>query len=112
MNFENGKRISPSPTSQPSHGGQADKTKPKAEAEEEGGRTPVVSKKTTSKAEQLQHLSIRTQMPSPSRKEKWGVNLSKALIMSLFKVKDVKKAIRASVSSVKVAVKILPPKEA
>eukprot|EP00957_Ditylum_brightwellii_P120886 9219707-Ditylum_brightwellii.AAC.1 len=39
------------------------------------------------------------------------VNLPMALIMSLFEDKDVKKAIRASVSSVEVAVKVLPPKE-
>eukprot|EP00957_Ditylum_brightwellii_P013828 1042309-Ditylum_brightwellii.AAC.1 len=48
-------------------------------------------------------------------KQKRGVgevNLPKALIMSLFKNKDVKKAIRASVSSVGVAVKVLPPKGA
>eukprot|EP00957_Ditylum_brightwellii_P137445 10478902-Ditylum_brightwellii.AAC.1 len=31
--------------------------------------------------------------------------------MSLFKDEDVKKAIRASVSSVEVAVKVLPPKD-
>eukprot|EP00957_Ditylum_brightwellii_P161289 12280490-Ditylum_brightwellii.AAC.1 len=31
--------------------------------------------------------------------------------MSLFEDKDIKKAIRASVSSVEVAVKVLPPKE-
>eukprot|EP00957_Ditylum_brightwellii_P083833 6372262-Ditylum_brightwellii.AAC.1 len=31
--------------------------------------------------------------------------------MSLFKDEDVKKAIRASVSSIEVAVKVLPPKE-
>eukprot|EP00957_Ditylum_brightwellii_P008176 619101-Ditylum_brightwellii.AAC.1 len=40
------------------------------------------------------------------------VNLLKALIMSLFKDEDVKKAIRTSVSSVEMAVKILPPKNA
>eukprot|EP00957_Ditylum_brightwellii_P074304 5645859-Ditylum_brightwellii.AAC.1 len=32
--------------------------------------------------------------------------------MSLFEDKDVKKAIRASVTSVEVAVKVLPPKDA
>eukprot|EP00957_Ditylum_brightwellii_P083736 6364490-Ditylum_brightwellii.AAC.1 len=40
------------------------------------------------------------------------VNLPNALIMSLFKDEDVKKAILASVSSVEVAVKVLPPKDA
>eukprot|EP00957_Ditylum_brightwellii_P170002 12939752-Ditylum_brightwellii.AAC.1 len=40
------------------------------------------------------------------------VNLPKALIMSLFKDEDVKKAIRASVSSVEGAVTVLPPKQA
>eukprot|EP00957_Ditylum_brightwellii_P190018 14466161-Ditylum_brightwellii.AAC.1 len=39
------------------------------------------------------------------------VNLPKTLIMSLFKDKDVKKAIKASVSSVEVAATVLPPKE-
>eukprot|EP00957_Ditylum_brightwellii_P204123 15337813-Ditylum_brightwellii.AAC.1 len=39
------------------------------------------------------------------------MNLPKALIMSLFEDKDVKKAIRASVSSVEVAVQVLPPKD-
>ena len=48
-------------------------------------------------------------------KKKGGVgevNLPKILIMSIFEDKDVKKAIRASVSSVEVAVKVSPPKEA
>eukprot|EP00957_Ditylum_brightwellii_P087375 6650857-Ditylum_brightwellii.AAC.1 len=48
-------------------------------------------------------------------KKKGGVgetNLPKALIMSLFEDEDVKKAIRASVSSVEVEVKVLPPKSA
>eukprot|EP00957_Ditylum_brightwellii_P207397 15352823-Ditylum_brightwellii.AAC.1 len=48
-------------------------------------------------------------------KQKGGVgeaNLPKALIMCLFEDKDVKKAIRASVASVEVAVKVSPPKEA
>eukprot|EP00957_Ditylum_brightwellii_P112708 8591411-Ditylum_brightwellii.AAC.1 len=48
-------------------------------------------------------------------KQKWEVgevNLLKALIMYLFEDKDVKKAIRASVCSVEVAVKVLPPNEA
>eukprot|EP00957_Ditylum_brightwellii_P140191 10682201-Ditylum_brightwellii.AAC.1 len=40
------------------------------------------------------------------------VNLFKALIMSLFENEGIKKAIRASVSSVEVAVKVLPPKDA
>eukprot|EP00957_Ditylum_brightwellii_P146335 11142486-Ditylum_brightwellii.AAC.1 len=40
------------------------------------------------------------------------VNPPKAIIMSLFEYKDVKKAIRASVPLVEVAVKVLPPKEA
>eukprot|EP00957_Ditylum_brightwellii_P056059 4248329-Ditylum_brightwellii.AAC.1 len=48
-------------------------------------------------------------------RQKWEVgkvNLPKALIISLFKYKDMKKAIRASVSSVEVAVKVLLPKDA
>eukprot|EP00957_Ditylum_brightwellii_P165988 12637548-Ditylum_brightwellii.AAC.1 len=40
------------------------------------------------------------------------VNLPKAFIMSLFKDEDMKKAIRASVSSVEVTVKVCPPKDA
>eukprot|EP00957_Ditylum_brightwellii_P038659 2922444-Ditylum_brightwellii.AAC.1 len=40
------------------------------------------------------------------------VNLPKSLIMSLLNDEDVKKAIRASVSSIEVDVKILPPKDA
>eukprot|EP00957_Ditylum_brightwellii_P093816 7144127-Ditylum_brightwellii.AAC.1 len=40
------------------------------------------------------------------------VNLLKALIMSLFEDKDVKKAIRASASSVEIAVKVLLSKDA
>eukprot|EP00957_Ditylum_brightwellii_P091872 6995325-Ditylum_brightwellii.AAC.1 len=55
MNFESGERRS---SSQPSCGGQVNVTE--AEAEEEGERAPVVSEKTTSKVEQLQHLSSRT----------------------------------------------------
>eukprot|EP00957_Ditylum_brightwellii_P005814 442646-Ditylum_brightwellii.AAC.1 len=39
------------------------------------------------------------------------VNLPKAFIVSLFKDKDVKKAIRVSVSSIEVAVKVLLPTE-
>eukprot|EP00957_Ditylum_brightwellii_P079213 6024584-Ditylum_brightwellii.AAC.1 len=39
------------------------------------------------------------------------VNLPNALIMSLFKDEDVKKAIRAPVSSIEVAVKVLPPND-
>eukprot|EP00957_Ditylum_brightwellii_P164561 12528928-Ditylum_brightwellii.AAC.1 len=66
MNFESGERRSPS---QPSCGEQMDVTK--SEAKEEGERALLVSKKTTSKAEQLQHLSSRTSRPSPSRKKKW-----------------------------------------
>eukprot|EP00957_Ditylum_brightwellii_P071236 5415135-Ditylum_brightwellii.AAC.1 len=49
---------------------------------------------------------------SKQKGEVGEVNLPKALIMSLFKDKDMKKAIRTSVSSVEVAVKVLPPKEA
>eukprot|EP00957_Ditylum_brightwellii_P089016 6778837-Ditylum_brightwellii.AAC.1 len=49
---------------------------------------------------------------SKKKGEVGEVNLPKALIMFLFKGEDVKKAIRASVSSVKVAVKVLPPKDA
>eukprot|EP00957_Ditylum_brightwellii_P114177 8704529-Ditylum_brightwellii.AAC.1 len=55
MNFKSGKRRSPN---QPRCGGKVDVTK--AEAEEEGERAPEVREKTTSKAEQLQHLSSRT----------------------------------------------------
>eukprot|EP00957_Ditylum_brightwellii_P042471 3215975-Ditylum_brightwellii.AAC.1 len=49
---------------------------------------------------------------SKQKGEVGEVNLPKALIMSLFKDKDVKKATRASMSSVEVAVKVSPPKEA
>eukprot|EP00957_Ditylum_brightwellii_P024317 1833837-Ditylum_brightwellii.AAC.1 len=49
---------------------------------------------------------------SKQKGEVGEVNLPKALIMSLFKGKDVKKAIMASVSSIEVAVKALPPKDA
>eukprot|EP00957_Ditylum_brightwellii_P153340 11670454-Ditylum_brightwellii.AAC.1 len=49
---------------------------------------------------------------SKQKGEVGEVNLPKALIMSLFKDDDVKKAIRASISSVEVAVKVSPPKEA
>eukprot|EP00957_Ditylum_brightwellii_P096440 7345438-Ditylum_brightwellii.AAC.1 len=48
---------------------------------------------------------------SKKKGEVGEVNLPKALIMSLFEDEDVKKAIRASVSSVEVVVKVLPPKE-
>eukprot|EP00957_Ditylum_brightwellii_P096053 7317741-Ditylum_brightwellii.AAC.1 len=47
---------------------------------------------------------------SKQKGEVGEVNLPKALIMSLFKDEYVMKAIRASVSSVEVAVKVLPPK--
>eukprot|EP00957_Ditylum_brightwellii_P027612 2087348-Ditylum_brightwellii.AAC.1 len=49
---------------------------------------------------------------SKQKEEVGEVNLSKALIMSLFEGKDVMKAIRASVSSVEVSVKVLPPNDA
>eukprot|EP00957_Ditylum_brightwellii_P206940 15350674-Ditylum_brightwellii.AAC.1 len=49
---------------------------------------------------------------SKKKGEVGEVNLSKALIMSLFKDEDVEKAIRASVSSVEVAVKLSLPKDA
>eukprot|EP00957_Ditylum_brightwellii_P033374 2528323-Ditylum_brightwellii.AAC.1 len=55
VNFKSGKRIS---LSHPSWGRQVDVTE--AKAKKEGERTPVVSKKPTNKAEQLQHLSSRT----------------------------------------------------
>eukprot|EP00957_Ditylum_brightwellii_P181301 13811233-Ditylum_brightwellii.AAC.1 len=45
------------------------------------------------------------------KREVGEVNLPKALIMSLFKDKDVKKAIRTSVSSIEVTVKVLPAKD-
>eukprot|EP00957_Ditylum_brightwellii_P139867 10657716-Ditylum_brightwellii.AAC.1 len=48
---------------------------------------------------------------SKKKGEAGEVNLPKALIMSLFEDEDVKKAIRASVSAVKVAVKVLPAKD-
>eukprot|EP00957_Ditylum_brightwellii_P185252 14106554-Ditylum_brightwellii.AAC.1 len=48
---------------------------------------------------------------SKKKGEVGEVNLSKALIMFLFKDEDVKKAIRPSVSSVEVAVKVSPPKD-
>eukprot|EP00957_Ditylum_brightwellii_P069354 5265059-Ditylum_brightwellii.AAC.1 len=49
---------------------------------------------------------------SKQKEEVGEVNLPKALIMSLFEDEDVKKAIKASVSSVEVAVKVSSPKEA
>eukprot|EP00957_Ditylum_brightwellii_P125007 9529295-Ditylum_brightwellii.AAC.1 len=49
---------------------------------------------------------------SKQKGEVGEVNLPKALIMSLFEDKDVKKATRASVSSVEVVVKVLMPKDA
>eukprot|EP00957_Ditylum_brightwellii_P040649 3076587-Ditylum_brightwellii.AAC.1 len=49
---------------------------------------------------------------SKQKGEVGEVSLPKSLIMSLFNNEDVKKAIRASVSSVGVDVKILPPKDA
>eukprot|EP00957_Ditylum_brightwellii_P187416 14273253-Ditylum_brightwellii.AAC.1 len=49
---------------------------------------------------------------SKQKGEAGEVNLPKVLIMSLFEDKDAKKAIRASVSSVKVAVKVSLPKNA
>eukprot|EP00957_Ditylum_brightwellii_P006434 488468-Ditylum_brightwellii.AAC.1 len=48
---------------------------------------------------------------SKKKGEVGEVNLPKVLIMPLFEDKDVKKVIRASVSSVEVAVKVLPPKD-
>eukprot|EP00957_Ditylum_brightwellii_P147801 11255820-Ditylum_brightwellii.AAC.1 len=48
---------------------------------------------------------------SKNKGEVGEVNLPKALSMSLFGDEDVKKAIRASVSSVRVAVKVLTPKD-
>eukprot|EP00957_Ditylum_brightwellii_P045174 3425114-Ditylum_brightwellii.AAC.1 len=48
---------------------------------------------------------------SKKKGEVGDVNLPMALIMSLFKDENVKKAIRASASSVEVAVKILTPKD-
>eukprot|EP00957_Ditylum_brightwellii_P185465 14121495-Ditylum_brightwellii.AAC.1 len=49
---------------------------------------------------------------SKQKGEVGEVNIPEAFIMFLFKDEDVKKAIRASVSSVEVAVKVSPPKEA
>eukprot|EP00957_Ditylum_brightwellii_P131702 10045131-Ditylum_brightwellii.AAC.1 len=49
---------------------------------------------------------------SKQKGEMGEVNLSKALIMSIFKDEDVKKAIRASMSSVEMIVKVSPPKDA
>eukprot|EP00957_Ditylum_brightwellii_P196535 14974508-Ditylum_brightwellii.AAC.1 len=49
---------------------------------------------------------------SKNKGEVGEVNLPKGLIMSLFEDEDVKNAIRASVSSVEVAVKALPLKDA
>eukprot|EP00957_Ditylum_brightwellii_P067450 5120051-Ditylum_brightwellii.AAC.1 len=46
---------------------------------------------------------------SKKKGEVGEVNLRKSLIISLFEDKDVKKAIRVSVSSVEVAVKVSPP---
>eukprot|EP00957_Ditylum_brightwellii_P065613 4976278-Ditylum_brightwellii.AAC.1 len=48
---------------------------------------------------------------SKKKEEVGEVNLSKALIISLFKDEDVKKTIRAYVSSVEVAVKVSLPKD-
>eukprot|EP00957_Ditylum_brightwellii_P046271 3510886-Ditylum_brightwellii.AAC.1 len=48
---------------------------------------------------------------SKKKGEVGEVNLPKALIMSLFQDEDVKKAIRASVSSVEVDVKVSTPKD-
>eukprot|EP00957_Ditylum_brightwellii_P098307 7490323-Ditylum_brightwellii.AAC.1 len=48
---------------------------------------------------------------SKKKGEEGEVNLPKTLIMSFFKDEDVKKAIRASVSSVEVAVKVLSPND-
>ena len=49
---------------------------------------------------------------SKQKGEVGEMNFPKSLIMSLFDDKDVKKAIRASVSSVEVDVKVSPPKDA
>eukprot|EP00957_Ditylum_brightwellii_P193650 14746991-Ditylum_brightwellii.AAC.1 len=49
---------------------------------------------------------------SKQRGEVGEANLTKALIMSLFNDKDLKKAMMASVSSIEVAVKVLSSKEA
>eukprot|EP00957_Ditylum_brightwellii_P168362 12815865-Ditylum_brightwellii.AAC.1 len=84
MNFESGKRRSPS---HPSCGGQVDATK--ADAKEEGERTPVEKGITTNKAKNMKAISKH-------KGEVGEVNFPKPLIMSLFEDKDVKKAIRAS----------------
>eukprot|EP00957_Ditylum_brightwellii_P162746 12393332-Ditylum_brightwellii.AAC.1 len=49
---------------------------------------------------------------SKKKGEVGEMNLPKALIMYLFKDENAKKAIRVSVSSVEVAVKVLTPKDA
>eukprot|EP00957_Ditylum_brightwellii_P065151 4941597-Ditylum_brightwellii.AAC.1 len=49
---------------------------------------------------------------SKKKGEVGEVNLPKTLIISLFEDEDVKKAIRAYISLVEVAVKVLPPKDA
>eukprot|EP00957_Ditylum_brightwellii_P136935 10443018-Ditylum_brightwellii.AAC.1 len=49
---------------------------------------------------------------SKQKREVGKVNFPKSLIMSLFDDEDVKKAIKASVSSVEVAVKVSPSKNA
>eukprot|EP00957_Ditylum_brightwellii_P096528 7351089-Ditylum_brightwellii.AAC.1 len=48
---------------------------------------------------------------SKQKEEGGEVNLPKALIMFLFEDEDAKKAIRTSVSSIEVTVKVLPSKE-
>eukprot|EP00957_Ditylum_brightwellii_P069692 5292652-Ditylum_brightwellii.AAC.1 len=108
MNFESSERRSPS---HPSHGGQVNVTK--AEVEEEGEGTPK-EKSDNYKQGRTIAASVFKNMKAISKKkgEVGEVYLPKALIMSLFEGKDVKKAIRASVSSVEVAVKVLPPKDA
>eukprot|EP00957_Ditylum_brightwellii_P192059 14620751-Ditylum_brightwellii.AAC.1 len=86
MNFKSGKRKSPS---HPSRGGKVDV--PKAEAEEEGAIAASVLKNMKAISKQ--------------KGEVGEVNLPKPLIISLFEDNDMKKAIRASVSTVEVEVK-------
>eukprot|EP00957_Ditylum_brightwellii_P093738 7137064-Ditylum_brightwellii.AAC.2 len=76
------------------------------------GKSPC-SKQENYKQGRAIAASVYKNMKAISKKkgEVGEVNLPKALIMFLFKDEDVEKAIRASVISVEVAVKVLPPND-
>eukprot|EP00957_Ditylum_brightwellii_P148564 11312222-Ditylum_brightwellii.AAC.1 len=97
MNSKSGKR-SPSP-----HQGQGQGGK---------GKSPCSKQENYKQGREIA-ASVYNNMKTISKKKgKVGeVNLPKALIMSFFEYKDVKKAIRDYVSSVEVVVKVLPPKD-